>query len=354
MAESKALPLLPTGEFENKYILQDLIGSGTYAEVWRCTKRGTQRDFAAKRIVKAGPESRKSSAKSFHTEVEVMRRLGALHHPHLIQLEELVDDGAALYLVMELAQGGSLWQVLSIPLLYPEPLAAELLANVLEALAYLHHNGVVHCDVKPENLLMKYPLPTNRDQLQRSSHLLTAVKLADFGLAAIVGETDTLQRCCGTPYYIAPEVLRCGYYRTGPPYGRACDVWSLGVTGYVMLTGCPPFQAHKQAALFSAIVKGDWAFPPAAQLSEAARDFLRHLLVPCDLRPTASQALRHPWLAQHRAARPPALPDVLPVPGPGPHGTPADPALPSPGPSCHPPPICIVTSGPASWTRPAA
>jgi serine/threonine protein kinase len=291
---------MDSGALAEAYAVTELLGVGSSAEVWKCSHRGTNRPFAAK-VHKKSAVSELGS-KEFRSEVAIM---GRLRHPNVIQLEEVLEDDTAVYAVMELAQGGSLQGVLSRPLLYTERLAAELLFNAFSAVDYLHRHGIAHCDIKPENLLLKHPLPNDSIQLTRWTHLLTAVKLADFGFARHVGEEDALTDCCGTPYYIAPEVLEAGYYKTGRPYGRSCDVWSLAVTGFVAITGTQPFHGHRKGALFAAIVKGDWAFPGSCTLSEVARDFFRSLITRRSKRLTASEALEHPWIV-NRSSQPPS------------------------------------------------
>ena len=174
---------------------------------------------------------------------------------------------------------------------------AQLLHNVLSAVAYMHEHHVVHRDLKPDNVLVQRALPPSLIDLQHCPDLLTGVKVADFGFARVVDPGDGLTQCCGTPYYIAPEILRCGYYRDGPAYGLGCDLWSLGVLGYVLLTGAPPFRARARRDVFAAIVKGHWAFPAACAVSGSGRDFFGRLLVPDPAaRLTAAAALRHPWI----------------------------------------------------------
>ena len=180
---------------------------------------------------------------------------------------------------------------------FSEQAVAQLLHNVLSAVAYMHEHRVVHRDIKPSNVLVERALPTSLIVLRKSLDLLTGIKVADFGFARVVDPRDSLTGCCGTPYYIAPEILRCGYYQDGPAYGLGCDLWSLGVLGYVLLTGAPPFQARARRDLIAAIVEGHWAFPVACAVSEPCRDFFGRLLVPDPAaRLTAAAALQHPWI----------------------------------------------------------
>ena len=134
--------------------------------------------------------------------------------------------------------------------------------------------------------------------------------VAGFRFAQLVGDRDDLTACVGTPYYMAPEVVRRGVFGDGAPYGRAVDLWALGVLGFVVLTGGPPFLGPDRVALFDSIAAGQWAFPKTCALSQLGRDLLRGLLVvDPNARLTARAALRHPFIAHgalHSATRCPA------------------------------------------------
>jgi serine/threonine protein kinase len=275
----------PSTLLEQQYVIKEMIGCGHYATVRRCQKRSTQEVFALKYCKKR---------KGWENEITVMSRLS---HKHIIRMEEAFNGTQNVYIIMELVHGGNLMDVLEKCMSYSEVVASQLMQKLLSVVAYLHENHVVHRDLKPENILLEHALPQSLADLKSSPHLMTAIKVADFGFARIIGPEDSLTQCCGTPYYIAPEVLRCGYYEDGPAYGKACDLWSVGVLGYVMLTGGPPFVAPKHKELFATIVKGAWGFPKDCALSEAGRHFLRQLLVSDPrARLTAAQALRHPWV----------------------------------------------------------
>eukprot|EP00667_Euglena_gracilis_P004859 EG_transcript_4890 len=299
----------PCPEYEAKYMTLETVGTGCYAAVKRCLQLTSSREFAVKCCAKAG--MKESLLKGLQHEVAAMQ---ALRHPHIIGLQEVFNTPDALYIVMEYVRGGTVYDLITMPFQYPEAAAAALMRNTLLALQHMHEHRIAHCDIKPENLLLEFALPHSKSELRRQPKLLSAVKIADFGFARFVGETDDLTRCCGTPYYIAPEVLQCGYFHTGGPYGRQADLWSLGVVGYVILTGKPPFQAAKRAELFSNIVRGKWSLPLTLELSEAGQDFLQKLLVvdPKE-RYTASQALEHPWIrdaADDAAAHVPQVPTL--------------------------------------------
>ena len=148
-------------------------------------------------------------------------------------------------------------------------------------MAYIHSKGIVHRDLKPENLLYAAPSPNEN------------LKLADFGLAHILKENEILETACGTPGYVAPEVLN------GDGYQTPVDMWSLGVVLYILLCGFPPFYDDSTRILFEIIKQGRYDFPPEYwdDVSESAKDLIRKLLVvdPAQ-RLTAAQVKEHPWV----------------------------------------------------------
>ena len=167
--------------------------------------------------------------------------------------------------------------------------ALKIIRQVVDGIAYVHEHGMAHRDLKPENLLCA----TGDD-----GEIL--IKIADFGLSKAFSDGDPLKTACGTPDYAAPEVLTLD--QTG--YSDAVDLWSIGIITYVLLCGYPPFYAKEQRELFTQILNADYEFPEEdwAQISEDAKDFIRHLLVvDPNERMTATQALHHKWLADDAA-----------------------------------------------------
>lgn len=167
---------------------------------------------------------------------------------------------------------------------YTEADAALLVGRMVRAIDYLHGMGIVHRDLKPENLLLKNP-----DDISE-------VKLADFGLSKIVSTGATaamMQTACGTPGYVAPEVL------TADGYDKEVDLWSIGVITYILLCGFPPFYNEHLPMLFEQIMKADYDYPADywEDISDTAKNFIDRLLVVDPARRmTTKQALEHPWL----------------------------------------------------------
>mmetsp|Transcript_87845 Transcript_87845/g.250283 ORF Transcript_87845/g.250283 Transcript_87845/m.250283 type:complete len:278 (-) Transcript_87845:401-1234(-) len=169
---------------------------------------------------------------------------------------------ARFYMVMELCVGGEMFDRIVKKSMYTEDEARKCVAQMADALEYCHGQGIVHRDIKPENLLYARPDPDE------------TVKIADFGLAHLLKKDEHLKTACGTPGYVAPEVL------TGEGYGTEVDMWSIGVVVYILLCGYPPFYDDSTAILFNMIKKGEYDFNPQYwdAVSDSAKDFISQLL----------------------------------------------------------------------------
>lgn len=152
---------------------------------------------------------------------------------------------------------------------------------MVEAVGHCHKLNIVHRDLKPENLLYEGVAPN------------MTLKLADFGLAQIVSAHTHMHTACGTPGYVAPEIIM------GKEYDREVDMWSLGVILYILLCGFPPFYEEHTPELFKVIKKGEYDFPEPYwdDVSEEAKDLINKLLVvdPAK-RLTAAQVFEHEWM----------------------------------------------------------
>eukprot|EP00667_Euglena_gracilis_P002721 EG_transcript_2727 len=289
--------LPPCSEFEARYTLHEEVGEGSYAVVRRAVHNASRRECAVKCF--QADRLTKQQMLDVHQEVALLQRL---RHPNIVGLYGAYYSEDRVCLVLEHLRGGDLKTLLSRPFLFDEETAATVLGGVLQALRYLHGHSIVHGDIKPENILFKHALPEDLDELYDAPALLSHVKLIDFGFARVVGKQDDQKQCHGTPYYMAPEVINCGYNATGPPYGRAIDLWSTGVVGFVMLTRTSPFEGKTCRQLFRAITAGVWDFPADCDVTPDAADFFQRLLVvdPAG-RLTAGEALRHPWIQRDGA-----------------------------------------------------
>ncbi|KAJ3589728.1 hypothetical protein NHX12_010571 [Muraenolepis orangiensis] len=210
-------------------------------------------------------------------EVSILRRV---KHPNVVLLIEEVDTYSELYLVMEL--GGDLFDAITSTSRYTERDASGMLYNLANAIKYLHSLNIVHRDIKPENLLV-----------YEHADGMKSLKLGDFGLATVAD--GPLYTVCGTPTYVAPEIIA----ETG--YGLKVDIWAAGVITYILLCGFPPFRGsiEDQEVLFDQILMGQLEFPLPYwdHVSDTAKELIRSMLeVEAEQRYTALQVLEHPWV----------------------------------------------------------
>ncbi|XP_065909896.1 calcium/calmodulin-dependent protein kinase type 1-like [Dysidea avara] len=260
-----------------KYSIKETLGRGAFSEVVKAQDRETGTQYAIKIIDK---KQLKGKEEALQNEIEVLRKVS---HPNIVKLYEMYDDKSKVYLVMELVCGGELFDRIVEKGTYTEKDASELIAQILGGVNYLHSQGIVHRDLKPENLLC-YSKEDSK------------IMISDFGLSKIASEPETMpamQTACGTPGYVAPEVLR------RQPYNQAVDCWSIGVIAYILLCGYPPFYDEEDSELFKQIMKGTYEFdsPYWDDISDSAKNFITHLMeLDPKKRYNCEQALKHPWI----------------------------------------------------------
>eukprot|EP00446_Apocalathium_sp_SHHI-4_P053433 CAMPEP_0177362116 /NCGR_PEP_ID=MMETSP0368-20130122/37546_1 /TAXON_ID=447022 ORGANISM="Scrippsiella hangoei-like, Strain SHHI-4" /NCGR_SAMPLE_ID=MMETSP0368 /ASSEMBLY_ACC=CAM_ASM_000363 /LENGTH=568 /DNA_ID=CAMNT_0018824811 /DNA_START=6 /DNA_END=1710 /DNA_ORIENTATION=- len=265
------------GALEERYEVAALLGSGTYGSAHQATCRRTGAVRAVKRI-KVAP---KTSQQRLDAELSIAR---LMDHPNVVRLFETFRSVEGVSMVMELCTGGELFEriVSEAPRGFEEKRAASYSRQILASLCYLHSNHIAHRDVKPENFLLSSASPD------------ASLKLIDFGLAAYVEPKGSLSTRVGTPYYVAPEVLR-GFY------DERCDVWSAGVISYVMLVGYPPFHGKSDREVLRRVQRGVFEFPAEDWdvISMGAKALVTETLtLDATLRPSAGEALTSLWLQQ--------------------------------------------------------
>ncbi|XP_053145558.1 calcium/calmodulin-dependent protein kinase type IV-like [Hemicordylus capensis] len=255
------------------YLMGPELGRGATSVVYSCEEKGTHAQYAAKILKKT------IDKKIVRTEIGVLLRLS---HPNIIKLKEIFETPSEITLVLELVTGGELFDRIVERGFYSERDAAHVVKQILEAVSYLHANGVVHRDLKPENLLYADLSPD------------APLKIGDFGLSKIVDEQETMKTVCGTPGYCAPEILH------GSPYGPEVDMWSVGVITYILLCGFEPFfDPRGDPYMYSRILNCDYEFvsPWWDEVSLNAKDLVQKLIVlDPQKRLTVQQALQHPWV----------------------------------------------------------
>jgi len=271
-----------------KYIISKQIGRGAYGEVKLCFIRGTCDRFAMKIVAKkhfthSGPQAHIFN-QHIKTECSILQ---GLHHPCIVRLYDVYDTPDFLYIILELVEGGELFDRIVAHGQFDEMTTKFVFRQMAIGVKYLHERSITHRDLKPENILLTSP-DTNE----------TLIKITDFGLSRFINETSLMKTFCGTPNYLAPEILAT---RGEGSYTNKVDVWSLGVILYICLVGYPPFsESPDSPPLTEQILKGLYTFPEAfwSDVSEQAKDLVRQMMcVDPNKRLTITGVLEHPWLA---------------------------------------------------------
>uniref|UniRef100_A0A4W4F7H8 Serine/threonine-protein kinase n=1 Tax=Electrophorus electricus TaxID=8005 RepID=A0A4W4F7H8_ELEEL len=257
----------------------EVLGSGQFGIVYGGKHRKTKRDVAIKVIDKMRFPTKQES--QLRNEVAILQNL---HHPGIVNLECMFETPERVFVVMEKLHGDMLEMILSSEKSrLPERLTKFLVTQILVALRHLHFKNIVHCDLKPENVLLA------------SAEPFPQVKLCDFGFARIIGEKSFRRSVVGTPAYLAPEVLR------SKGYNRSLDMWSVGVIVYVSLSGTFPFNEDED--INEQIQNAAFMYPPNPwkEISGEAIDLINNLLqVKMRKRYSVDKSLSHPWLQDYQ------------------------------------------------------
>lgn len=262
--------------FESVYSTSKLIGHGAFAKVSICEHRQTKDTYAAKVVAKSLEDPNKQR-EGVIKEVAIMRTLQ--EHPNSVRLVEVYDDPDSFVLVMELCSGGELFDQIISKGHFSEKDASEKMRSLLDFIAFAHSKHVIHRDLKPENILLSDKTPTAR------------LKVIDFGTSDFCMDGHFLQQKFGTPYYVAPEVLK-------KHYDKSADIWSAGVILYILLCGYPPFGGKTDAKILQRVEKGMYSFDGREWevVTEAAKDIITRMLVlDFSRRTPAKELLEHKW-----------------------------------------------------------
>ncbi|XP_068457777.1 serine/threonine-protein kinase Chk2 isoform X1 [Clinocottus analis] len=267
-------------KLQEKYLLTRRIGTGVCGEVKLAFDRSSCRKFAVKIINKKNFQSEGTATRNAETEIEILQRVD---HPCLIKTEDFYQTEDSYYIVLELMEGGELFNRVKSQQQLHEPIAKLYFYQMLKAVEYLHSKGIIHRDLKPENILLS------------SQDDVCLIKVTDFNQSRILEESLLMRSLCGTPSYLAPEVLTS---LTG--YSLAVDAWSLGVLLFVCLCGYPPFhESFGRQSVTEQILRGEFTMVPSRwrHVSDQAKDVVRKLLVvDPSSRMSIQEALQHPWL----------------------------------------------------------
>lgn len=274
------------GDVRDFYAFGKELGRGHFGVVRICIDLETGEQLACKSILKANLK-KKEEIEELRAEVAVMRHLAG--HAHVVELVDLFEDNESVHLVMELCKDGDLFDYIARRRRLQEGDAARILWQVVLAVQHCHSRGVIHRDLKPENILFA----TAGDDTTEPQ-----VKIADFGLAVIPEPGQLASGLAGSPFYMAPELVR------RHKYGPQIDVWSLGVILYTALSGFLPFWGKNHEQTFAAVMKAepDYLKKPWPAISREAKRLVRSMLhVDPRRRATLSDILSHPWMLQHNA-----------------------------------------------------
>lgn len=271
-----------TARLDDRFELLEELGRGRYGVVYRC-KRLPQHNTECNADYYAIKVVHKDSVDhldELRTELEIMERI---EHPHCVGLTEAFEDVDKVYFVSPLCVGGELFDRIIAKGFYTEADAAKLIRQVLLALEYCHETlHVVHRDIKPENLLF-----WDKDEQ-------SALGLCDFGMAHPFKNDELMHSSCGSPSYVAPEVLDGNY-------NEKCDIWSAGVILYILLSGSVPFPGESDTEIMRNVARAQYDFDDIAwdSISDSAKELIQGMVCKDHTkRMSASQCLHHKWIRE--------------------------------------------------------
>ncbi|XP_004391985.1 PREDICTED: myosin light chain kinase, smooth muscle isoform X4 [Odobenus rosmarus divergens] len=256
------------------YDIEERLGSGKFGQVFRLVEKKTRKIWAGK-FFKAYSAKEKENIRQ---EISIMN---CLHHPKLVQCVDAFEEKANIVMVLEIVSGGELFErIIDEDFELTERECIQYMRQISEGVEYIHKQGIVHLDLKPENIMC-----VNKTG--------TRIKLIDFGLARKLENAGSLKVLFGTPEFVAPEVINY------EPIGYATDMWSIGVICYILVSGLSPFMGDNDNETLANVTSATWDFDDEAfdEISEDAKDFISNLLKK-DMknRLDCTQCLQHPWL----------------------------------------------------------
>ncbi|XP_038682185.1 serine/threonine-protein kinase ATG1a isoform X2 [Tripterygium wilfordii] len=240
------------------YVLGDKIGSGSFAVVWKAMHRQRGAEFAVKEI-----DKRQLSQKVSENLLKEISILSTIDHPNIIRFFEAIQTKDRIYLVLEYCDGGDLGHYINRHGKVSEATAKHFMRQLASGMQVLHEKHLIHRDLKPQNLLLS------------SNDVAPQLKIADFGFARSLNPEDVADTLCGSPLYMAPEIIQ------NQKYDAKADLWSAGAILFQLVTGKPPFSGNSQYQLFQNILRSnELRFPQGAleELHPDCVDLCRSLL----------------------------------------------------------------------------
>lgn len=275
------LVLLNNNSISKSYKLIKKIGSGTFGMVYKVKHKETK-SLRAMKVIKKDTINYQDDNKEFLKEIEI---LSILDHPNILKIYEYFVDEINYYILTELSNGGELYDEITKIKNYNEKKASLIIDQLLSAVKYLHSKNIVHRDLKPENILLENK---NADQ--------PIIKLIDFGSSNYCTDSQRLTLKVGAPYYIAPEVIKGSY-------NNKCDIWSVGVILFILLSGVPPFDGENDVEIMNKVKIGKYSIESKewCVISNEAKDLITKLLeYNPKKRISADEARKHIWITRNK------------------------------------------------------
>ena len=259
------------------YKIIKIMGEGGFGKVYEVENKKTLEHFACKKLSKINI----NNLDKLKNEISI---LSQADHPNIIKIFEVYESNRSLYIIMELCKGGELFKKITERAqkknMYTEKDAAEIFKKIVSAIQYSHNQGICHRDLKPENILY-----LNEDENEKNNHL----KIINFVFSKYF-KINKLSSRVDSIHYAAPEVLQQNY-------NEKCDIWSAGVLLYLLLSGHLPFSGSDETEIYGKIksIQYDLNKELWQNISDEAKDLIKHMLVPQDERYSAKEVLEHPW-----------------------------------------------------------
>ena len=280
--------------------LLKLIGKGTMGEIYLSSKKDSKEYYATKKIKKENAD-RPQVKKYFINEISILKKL---KHNKIVRLIDLKQTPSHYYIVMEYCNGGSLLNCLrKYKSLYKKPFSEEivqfLMRQIVRGLKYIHEHGIIHRDIKLDNILVKF---YSQEDINSCNMLKTHIKISDFGISAKLGENKLAFTALGSPAYMDPFILKKLNERNdlkdSEGYDQSADIWSLGAMCYEMLIGKRIFTGRNLKELFKKVEGGDYTLP--THLSQEVVSFLNGMLqYDSKKRLTIEELSRHHFLTKN-------------------------------------------------------
>jgi len=257
------------------------LGAGKFGVTILCTEIATGQHYACKCISKCVSQK---TLDMVQREIDILWWISLREHPNIISIKDVFEDHLYIYIVMELCEGGMVYDRMNEnEITFGEPRVAQMIKDIVCAIEVCHSFGIVHRDLKPKNLMFQ---TKDKD---------SAIKIIDFGLAQVFEQDEVLIDVVGTPFYLAPEVIKHNH-------GPKADIWSIGVILFDMLLGLVPVSGNTSTETDKDITETGYEFDvdPLSCISEGAKDLLQKMLnVNVNERLSASDVLKHPWILEN-------------------------------------------------------